>query len=109
NVIESHATGESLPSGVNLRCERIRIGPTTPHSRSRLMAIVDCGYVLFCRVGLSRSATYTNATKTGTSIKGPTTPASACPDVAPNVPIATAIASSKLFPAAVNANVVVLG
>src|ERR1035438_2342397 len=38
-------------------------------------------------------------------MSGPTTPASASPEVTPNVPIATAIASSKLFPAAVKARV----
>ena len=41
----------------------------------------------------------------GTSINGPTTPASAWPEVMPKVPIATAMASSKLLPAAVNATV----
>jgi hypothetical protein len=40
-------------------------------------------------------------------MSGPTTPARACPDVTPNVAIATAMASSKLLPAAVNASVVV--
>ncbi|SIG98859.1 Uncharacterised protein [Mycobacteroides abscessus subsp. abscessus] len=39
-------------------------------------------------------------------MRGPTTPASAWPDAAPKVPIATAIASSKLLPAAVKARVV---
>ena len=40
-------------------------------------------------------------------MSGPTTPASACPEVAPKVAMATAIASSKLLPAAVKASVVV--
>ena len=35
-------------------------------------------------------------------MSGPTTPASACPEVAPNTPTATAIASSKSFDATVN-------
>ena len=39
-------------------------------------------------------------------MSGPTTPAKAWPDAAPKVPIATAMASSKLLPAAVNASVV---
>ena len=39
-------------------------------------------------------------------MSGPTTPASAWPEAAPKVPMATAIASSKLLPAAVNASVV---
>ncbi len=37
----------------------------------------------------------------GTSIKGPTTAANATPELIPNTAIATAIANSKLFPAAV--------
>ena len=55
----------------------------------------------------AHSATYTRPTRAGTSISGPTTPASAWPEVAPNTPMATAMASSKLLPAAVNASVVV--
>src|SRR5690606_26060729 len=51
--------------------------------------------------------TYTRPTRTGTSMSGPTTPASAWPLVTPKVAIATAMASSKLLPAAVNASVVV--
>ena len=35
-------------------------------------------------------------------MSGPTTPASASPDEIPKTPTDTAIASSKLFPAAVN-------
>ncbi len=38
----------------------------------------------------------------GTSTKGPITPAKACPEFNPNTAIATAIANSKLLPAAVN-------
>ena len=38
-------------------------------------------------------------------MRGPTTPARAWPLVTPNVPMATAIASSKLLPVAVNATV----
>ena len=38
----------------------------------------------------------------GTSINGPITHAKATPDFIPTTAIATAIASSKLFPAAVN-------
>ena len=41
-------------------------------------------------------------TSTGTSIRGPTTPARAWPEVTPKVPMATAMANSKLLPAAVN-------
>lgn len=40
-------------------------------------------------------------------MRGPTTPASAWPDVAPNTPMATAIASSKSLLAAENANAAV--
>ena len=36
-------------------------------------------------------------------MSGPTTPASASPEVTPKTPMATAIASSKLLPAAVKA------
>src|SRR5699024_10162634 len=57
--------------------------------------------------GRAHSATYTRATRMGTSMRGPTTPASARPEATPQVPIATAMASSKLLPAAVNARVVV--
>src|ERR1019366_3813678 len=46
-------------------------------------------------------------TRTGTSISGPTTPASACPEVAPKTPTATAIASSKSFEATVKARLAV--
>lgn len=47
--------------------------------------------------------------RTGTSMRGPTTPARAWPEVAPRVATATVMASSKLFPAAVNASVVARG
>ena len=40
-------------------------------------------------------------------MRGPTTPARACPEVTPKVAMATAIASSKLLPEAVKASVVV--
>jgi hypothetical protein len=46
---------------------------------------------------------------TGTSMNGPTTPASACPLVTPNTPIATAIACSKSLLAAENASAAVRG
>jgi hypothetical protein len=46
---------------------------------------------------------------TGTSMGGPTTPASACPLVTPNTPIATAIASSKSLLAAENDSAAVRG
>jgi hypothetical protein len=47
-------------------------------------------------------------TRTGTSMRGPTTPARAWPEVTPKVPIATAMASSKLLPAAVKLSVAVV-
>jgi hypothetical protein len=50
--------------------------------------------------------TYTSPTRTGTSISGPTTPQGLAGGH-PKVAIATAMASSKLLPAVVNANVVV--
>jgi len=50
-------------------------------------------------------ATVTNPISAGTSTSGPTTAANAAPDASPNTPTATAIASSKLFPAAVKASV----
>ena len=46
--------------------------------------------------------------KAGTSTSGPITPANACPEFNPKTAIATAIANSKLFPAAVNATAAVL-
>lgn len=39
---------------------------------------------------------------TGTSTNGPITPAKACPEFNPKTAMATAMANSKLFPAAVN-------
>src|SRR3989304_1942411 len=45
--------------------------------------------------------TSTSPIMTGTSIKGPTTAAKACPDPRPNTETATAMASSKLLLAAV--------
>ena len=45
--------------------------------------------------------TYTSITKTGTSIRGPTVAAKACPLPAPYTATTTAIASSKLLLAAV--------
>jgi hypothetical protein len=55
----------------------------------------------------SMTAAPGDVTRTGTSISGPTTPARGSPDVAPNTPIATGIASSKLFEAAESAGVAV--
>src|SRR5208283_4479753 len=52
-----------------------------------------------------RSATVTRPIKAGTSTSGPTTAANAAPEWRPKTPTATAIASSKLLPAAVNASV----
>ena len=43
----------------------------------------------------------------GTSMSGPITPARACWELAPQTLMLTAIASSKLLPAAVKARVVV--
>ena len=51
----------------------------------------------------SQNATFTKPISAGTSTKGPITPAKACPLLIPKTPIATAIASSKLLPAAVKA------
>ena len=42
----------------------------------------------------------------GTSTSGPMTHVNACPDAIPKIPIEVAIASSKLFQAAVNARAV---
>ena len=57
----------------------------------------------------SRSATFTRMIRTGTSIRGPMTAANATGEPMPNAATATAIASSKLLPAAVNAIAVVRG
>ena len=43
---------------------------------------------------------------TGTSMRGPTTVAKATPDEMPKTAMATAMANSKLLPAAVKASVV---
>ena len=56
---------------------------------------------------LSLRATWTSATMTGTSTSGPMVAAKAAPEVSPNDPIATAMASSKLFEAPVKACVTV--
>ena len=59
---------------------------------------------------LDRNArdTTTRLTSTGTSIKGPITPARACLEATPQRLMHTAIASSKLLPAAVKARAEVL-
>src|SRR5512146_2558989 len=49
----------------------------------------------------SRRATFTRPMSTGTSTSGPMTAANAAPCAIPNVATATAMASSKLFEAAV--------
>ena len=55
----------------------------------------------------SKSATFTSPISTGTSTSGPITAANAAPELMPNTATATAIASSKLFEAAVKASVAV--
>ncbi len=52
-------------------------------------------------------AKFTKAIITGTSTSGPMTAANAAPELMPNTDTATAMASSKLFDAAVNASVAV--
>jgi hypothetical protein len=52
-------------------------------------------------------ARFTSAIITGTSTRGPITAANAAPELMPNTETAIAIASSKLFEAAVNESVVV--
>ena len=54
----------------------------------------------------SHNATCTRPISTGTSTSGPMTVAKATSDAMPKIAIATAMASSKLFPYAVNARVV---
>src|ERR1039458_1002652 len=54
-----------------------------------------------------KSATLTSAIMTGTSTSGPMTAANAAPELMPKTETATAIASSKLFEAAVNERVAV--
>jgi hypothetical protein len=49
----------------------------------------------------NQKAAFTNKIKAGTSTSGPITPANACPLAMPKTAIDTAMASSKLFPAAV--------
>jgi len=56
----------------------------------------------------SQKETRTKSINAGTSTKGPTTPANACPEFNPNTAIATAMANSKLLPAAVKATAAVL-
>jgi hypothetical protein len=56
-----------------------------------------------------RRATATREIRPGTSTSGPITAANAAPWPIPNVATATAIASSKLFDAAVNESVVAFG
>jgi len=53
----------------------------------------------------SQKATFTRPMSAGTSINGPTTPTKASPEFNPKTATDTAIASSKLLPAAVNAKV----
>ena len=52
-------------------------------------------------------ARFTRAIITGTSTSGPITAANAAPELMPNTDTATAMASSKLFEAAVNESVAV--
>src|SRR5690554_7636936 len=49
----------------------------------------------------NQNETLTNAINTGTSTNGPITPAKAWPELRPKTAIATAMANSKLLPAAV--------
>jgi hypothetical protein len=51
---------------------------------------------------LNQNARLTSKISAGTSISGPITPANACPELIPKTPTATAMASSKLLPVAVN-------
>ena len=64
-------------------------------------------YNLFEILFLQPKATFTKIIKAGTSTKGPITPAKACPLLIPNTPIETAMANSKLLPAAVKDNATV--
>ena len=57
---------------------------------------------------LNQKETRTKRIRAGTSTKGPITPTKACPELSPKTPIATAMANSKLFPAAVKATDAVL-
>lgn len=62
-------------------------------------ALLSCLYL----AGLCLNAYFTNNISTGTSINGPMTAAKASPELIPNTAMETAMASSKLFPVAVNA------
>lgn len=62
-------------------------------------AVLVCGKYL----SLSQKATFTNAINIGNSASGPITPAKSFPLLIPKTPTATAIATSKLLPAAVKA------
>jgi ABC-type branched-subunit amino acid transport system substrate-binding protein len=53
------------------------------------------------KADIQKSATFTRAIITGTSIKGPITAAKATPLLIPNIATATAIANTKLLLAAV--------
>ena len=53
---------------------------------------------------LNQKAAWTRAIRAGTSTSGPTTAANATPESMPKTAMATAIASSKLLPAEVNAS-----
>lgn len=55
------------------------------------------------RIFFEPKATLTKAINAGTSTNGPITPANAWPLLILNTPMATAMASSKLLPAAVKA------
>jgi hypothetical protein len=55
---------------------------------------------------LNQKATFTSIISTGTSTRGPMTAAKATPESIPNTATATAMASSKLFDAAVKLSVV---
>jgi len=57
----------------------------------------------------SQSEMYTRLISTGTSINGPIIAANASLELKPNIPIVTAIASSKLLLAAVKERVAVSG
>ena len=82
----------------------------SPQACSRLETHTDfisiaSGFVKYLR--WNSRATFTSAIITGTSTSGPITAANAAPELIPNTETATAIASSKLFDAAVNESVVV--
>jgi hypothetical protein len=56
----------------------------------------------------SQNETLTSRISAGTSTNGPMTPAKAWPEFKPKTPMATAMANSKLLPAAVKATEAVL-